>query len=162
MERPMNELSMVNTIMFLAASIPIATIDVQTHRIPDYLSLGLVAALILATILIDFSYLVFCLTGAITGFLVFWLINRITQGKLGMGDAKYSGAIGAALGPIGWFWAVLFSSVLGIVLVVLLLPSRTLRRDTQIPFAPFMATGSALALFVGAPLSRWLTTGAFH
>jgi len=147
--------------MCLIAGVPTAIIDARTYRIPNSLSLGSLAAVVLAVCLFYPTQIIACLAGAAGGFLSFWGINKVTQGKLGMGDAKYSAVIGAALGPVGWFWAVLGASLLGIIFAGVLHLAGSFSKSTRIPFAPFLFAGSVLSILLAAPLSGWLTGGQF-
>ena len=135
------------------AGIPISIIDVRTRRIPDYLSLGTLLVVLLIALVFDTSNLVWAVAGGLLGFAAFWAVNRLTGGELGLGDAKYSAAIGAALGPAGWFWAVLGGSVLALAAAVVLMAARVIDRKTRIPFAPFLAAGTAFSILFAAPLS---------
>ncbi|HUX13133.1 MAG TPA: A24 family peptidase, partial [Spirochaetia bacterium] len=122
-----------------AVSIPICIIDFRERRIPDFLTLGgLVATLILGWVLAP-EGLIDQFTGAAFGFWLFWILNRVTDGGIGMGDAKYSALVGAALGAVGWFWALLLSALLGSAVGGSLLATGRIDRDYRIPFAPFLA-----------------------
>lgn len=143
----------------LISGIPISVIDLRTRRIPDYLSIGTLVLVVAVVTVFEPSRLKLCLIGAGIGFGTFWLLSRLTGGKLGMGDVKYSAMIGAALGPTGWFWAVLSASLLGLAIVGFLLSLRTIERSSRIPFGPFLAAGSVISAVFGTALTGWMLGG---
>jgi leader peptidase (prepilin peptidase)/N-methyltransferase len=78
-------------------------------------------------------------------------------GGMGMGDVKLALLMGAALGrvvPVALFLGMLFAIVPSIVLFV---RHGARARKMAIPFAPFLALGTVVALFAGpAILHAWL------
>ena len=74
-------------------------------------------------------------------------------GAMGFGDVKLMGMIGAFIGwtatGIGMILAIFLGAVLGIALYL-----RT--KDRQVPFGPFLALGSLIALFYQGPLLEFL------
>jgi|CXWL01.1.fsa_nt_gi prepilin signal peptidase PulO-like enzyme (type II secretory pathway) len=110
---------------------------------------------------------------ALSGF--FFAIYAVTRGRgMGLGDAYVAGAVGILLGLFRGIEAIMFSVWIGtaVYLLVMLLSS-LLRRfrlfrgfarvtmKTELPFIPFLALGTALALFTGiSPLAfgAWLAT----
>ncbi len=78
--------------------------------------------------------------------LTFLLIHFLTRGGIGMGDVKYSGAVGLALGwPLGLVALVLGIWTGGIYALVLLL-MRAVKRHDSIPLGPFLVFGAILGL----------------
>ncbi len=110
---------------------------------------------------------------ALSGF--FFAIYAVTRGRgMGLGDAYVAGAVGILLGLLRGIEAVMFSVWIGtaVYLLIMLLSSlfrrfrlfRGLARvnmKTELPFIPFLALGTLLALFTGiSPLAfgAWLAT----
>jgi len=129
--------------------VAITFIDLEHRIIPDRLSLpGL--ALGLATSWLDPEVgWISSFAGAAIGFALFyglaWIYSRKT-GRMGLGggDIKFLAMIGAFVGPLGVFYTVLVSSVLGSVLgvgVALLSGERQLMR-TSLPYGPFLVVGA--------------------
>ena len=76
----------------------------------------------------------------------------VSKGGLGDGDVRLSPLLGAYLGwlglgfvPVGLFLGFLFGAVVGVAAMAL---GRAGRR-TAIPFGPFLAAGTIVAVFVG-------------
>lgn len=80
------------------------------------------------------------------------LIYLASRGGMGDGDVRLSPLLGAALGfvnpglaPIGLFFGFLAGAVVGVVVLV----GHHGDRRTAVPFGPFLALGTVVALFVG-------------
>lgn len=72
---------------------------------------------------------------------------------MGLGDVKLAALMGAALGwyvPIGLMGGMIFAMVPS---VVLLARHGAAARKMKIPFGPFLALGSVVALFFGEPIA---------
>lgn len=85
----------------------------------------------------------------------FFVIALVAQRGMGLGDVKLGFVLGSFLGyvrlglvPLGMFLAFLTGAVVG--LAVMLRSGGD--RKMQIPFGPFLALGTALAIFLGDPL----------
>lgn len=147
---PTNELLIFIILAFIL--LVISVIDIERRIIPNTLTLFLAAVGALAA----------AFNGSLTtgmawafGIFVFFLALALAKpGAIGMGDVKLSFAVGLFLNQlavIAMFFAFLFGSVIS---VVLMLVFNKTRKD-QIPFAPFMAAGSMLALLYGQPVIDW-------
>ncbi len=95
------------------------------------------------------------LAGAVLGFGLFLLIALFARGGMGWGDVKMAALMGAMLGfpriLVGIFLAVVMGGLVAIALVV----THTKGRKQTVPFGPFLALGTFLALFWGQAIIRW-------
>jgi Flp pilus assembly protein protease CpaA len=90
---------------------------------------------------------------AIGGF--FLLMNVISRGGMGLGDAKLGALVGAVCGVsldlnhIGAAYAVIYAIFLGgaVALVLLVLRLRSLK--DPIPYGPFLCVGAGIILYMG-------------
>ena len=134
--------------LFLLIALPITFFDIREYRIPDFLTFGGIAAFIVLKLLWhEEPVWMLVLEGAI-GFGVFWLIWRLTNGQLGLGDAKYSAFIAVAVGLSSWFVALLIASFAGLVGAAMLMVLFKFDRKTRIPFAPFLTMGAAISILL--------------
>jgi len=82
----------------------------------------------------------------------------IRPGAMGMGDVKLAFFMGAVLGryvAVALFLALIASALIGLGLIA----TRVRGRKDRIPFGPFLAGGSAVALLAGEQiLSAYLST----
>lgn len=137
----------VATIGLGAVLAALSAIDVETQRLPDVLTLPLVAAGLIFQASIDHETLGWHVAGAGLGYLALWAIGRAYaayrghQG-LGLGDAKLLAASGAWLGPDGLPSVVLiaaFAALAGVGIARWRGVDVTSR--TAVAFGPFLALG---------------------
>ena len=132
------------TVLFSALA-ALSWIDVRTLRLPDVLTLPLIALGPVQAWSLD-DNVRDSLIGAAIGYLVFVLVEvgyRRLRGRdgLGRGDAKLLAAGGAWCGWIGLPWIVLIASGVALVLVGLLVLMRRHRPSDAFAFGPFLAIG---------------------
>jgi leader peptidase (prepilin peptidase) / N-methyltransferase len=148
----------------VAALVALAAIDWDTTVLPDALTLPLLWAGLAAAALgiVPGLPLMASLAGAAAGYLslwsVYWLF-KLTTGKEGMGygDFKLLGALGAWLGWQAILPIVLFASVLGAIVGLIMKASSSLREGRFVPFGPFLAGGGVVVLLVGLPrVLEWM------
>ncbi len=137
--------SLIRTLVFSAAALPITLVDLRERRIPDPLSLGGLALLALFDLVASPRGLATGLATAAGAALLFWLVYRITGG-LGLGDVKYAALVGLFAGLPGVFVAFAASALGGLAYAAAarLLFGRSLRE--RLPYAPFLTAGAFCAL----------------
>jgi leader peptidase (prepilin peptidase)/N-methyltransferase len=142
----------------LAASLVALTwIDLREQRLPREITyttivLGAPALAIAAVIDDEPERIWMMLLGAGIALAIMLTIYLASRGGLGDGDVRLSPLLGLYLGwlnpgivPIGLFIGFLLGAVAG---VIGMLSGRAGRR-TALPFGPFLAAGTVLAVFVG-------------
>ncbi|NPT35706.1 prepilin peptidase [Paraburkholderia xenovorans] len=140
-----------------AALLAMSAIDIDTHLLPDSLTLPLLWAGIIVNFNGMFANLHDAVLGAIFGYLVLWVVHwlfRLVRGVEGMGygDFKLLAALGAWLGWAALPQIVLIAAVAGAVIGLLATWRGRMRFEEPLPFGPFLAAGGALTLFLGTPL----------
>lgn len=129
-------------------------IDVDHQLLPDTLVLPLLWLGLIVNHFGLFTNLGDALWGAVFGYLslwsVYWLFKLIT-GKEGMGygDFKLLAMLGAWGGWQVLPLTILFSSLVGAVLGVIMLRLRNAETSTPIPFGPYLAIAGWIALLWG-------------
>jgi len=150
---------------FMSVLLVISIIDARLHIIPDVITLP--ATMIALLIPVAFwavnaperwpvtvpESFVGYLCGAGSLFLVgqiyLWFTGR--EG-MGLGDAKLMGLTGALLGWQSVILAIMLGSIAGTAVMLPLMAVKRIGRRSEIPFGPFLAVGSALALLFGQQL----------
>ena len=147
---------------FAAALVALAAIDWDTTLLPDNMTLpllwaGLVSSLLGWTIPLSDS-----LWGAVVGYLslwsVYWLF-KLTTGKEGMGfgDFKLLAALGAWLGLKMILPILLAASMIGAVVGLVMKFGGSLREGRYVPFGPFLAGAGLAVMLAGQPrVLGWL------
>jgi leader peptidase (prepilin peptidase)/N-methyltransferase len=140
-----------------SACLALAWIDADVRLLPDAITLpGIAAGLALSFGSVErtpWSAALGAALGAGSLFLLGWLWEKFRKVEaMGLGDVKMLGMVGAFLGPGGVFLTVLFGSLLGSLVGIVLLASRKGGLKTALPFGVFLAMGAVAALFFGTPI----------
>jgi leader peptidase (prepilin peptidase) / N-methyltransferase len=153
------------TWMLIAAS----GIDMRTQLLPDQLTLPLLWAGLLISLVPVFIGPSESIIGAAIGWLslwsVFWLFKLMT-GKEGMGygDFKLLGALGAWMGVGALLPIILLSSLIGAIVGSVVLAAKGKDKSTPIPFGPFIAAAGWVWFVFGDELlslyQHWFLMGA--
>lgn len=136
--------------------------DLKHKIIPD--------RIILPSILLAFSYLLFAVWGgglSFNSFLLtlvsaivaggfFYALAAVSDGKwMGGGDIKLAFLMGLILGfpniLVGLFLGFILGSIFGVSLIAM----RKAKLQSEIPFGPFLITGTWVALFWGYKIVQW-------
>lgn len=159
---PPNYWALPGMLLFTFMLLVVAVIDAETRRIPNAITYTLtpvLAVLLVGAALLDddpgSSAARVLLAGlAASGTLL--VLALINPRGMGMGDVKLAVSLGMALGFVGWGAVVmgLFGAfLLGSVVSVALIATRTRGRKDLIPFGPYLAIAAYLCLFLGQDLA---------
>ena len=133
----------------------IAVIDGEHFRLPDRLTLPLLATGGLAALLLDQTAPLDALVGAAAGFAGLWLLALAYRGLrgrdgLGDGDPILLAAGGAWVGWIGLPSVLLWASAAGLSLVAArLMVGKRVSATDRMPFGPCLAAGIWLTWMLG-------------
>lgn len=147
--------------------IALAAIDIDHYLLPDSLTLTLLwAGLLLSLVSVEGAPLLVdarsSILGAAGGYLSLWSVYhlfKLATGKEGMGygDFKLLAALGAWLGWQMLPLIILLSAAVGAIVGVLSIVVARRSRDLPIPFGPYLAGAGWIALLFGDQLmSRYL------
>jgi leader peptidase (prepilin peptidase)/N-methyltransferase len=143
-----------------AALVALVWIDLRTKRLPreiTYTAMALSAPILaLAAVINDEPERIWqALLGAAIALTFMWLVYVGSRGGMGDGDVRLAPLLGMHLGylnpgivPIGLFLGFLLGAVVGVVAMTV----GKAGRKTALPFGPFLAAGTVLAVFVGQDL----------
>jgi len=132
-------------------------IDLRTQRLPREITytgiaLGAVALAIAALVLDEPERTWMAALGAVIALAAMWLIYVVSKGGMGDGDVRLAPLLGLYLGWInpgivlpGLFFGFIAGAVVGVAMMAV---DRAGRR-TAVPFGPFLALGTVVAIFVG-------------
>ena len=146
--------------LFTAALIALAFMDLETTYLPDLLVLpALAVALVLSPFWPEREWWQ-GFAGAALGYGVFyplaWIGDRLDRDVMGWGDVKLAAALGAMLGVplllLGLYLGVLAGGLVGIAVYVARLVGV---RRALIPYGPFLVMGGLASLYYGRALLDW-------
>jgi prepilin signal peptidase PulO-like enzyme (type II secretory pathway) len=133
---------------FIAVMIVIAFIDWELMIIPNKIVLPAAVIGLAASVALDPGRWWVYLVSAVGAALFLFILALIWPGGMGAGDVKLALFMGAVLGTMviaAMFLAFLFGAVVGLILIA----SKLKSRKDAIPFGPYLALGSVLALLYG-------------
>jgi leader peptidase (prepilin peptidase)/N-methyltransferase len=155
----------VAALFFTWTLIPLALIDFDTKLLPDSMTLPLMwAGIIVSLIPVDgmplFADLRSSVIGAVAGYLSLWSVYQVFKlvtGKEGMGygDFKLLAAICAWLGWQVLPLVILLSAAVGSIVGIGLIVFGGRSRQATIPFGPYLAAAGWIALLWGQELVVW-------
>ncbi len=135
--------------------------DLKHYIIPDFAVFSLIGASLLYRTLQFFmennaEIFLYSIYSALGAFLLFFFIFYLTKGKgMGFGDVKYVVFMGLFLGfpqiIVGLFLSFFLGAIIGLVLLL----TKAKKMKSQIPFGPFLITGTILSYFFGEFLVQW-------
>lgn len=153
-------LQTIALLVLAGASIALALIDLDVHRLPDRIVLPLypVTAVLLtgsALLLQQPERLAGAALGGAGLFLGYLAMALIKPGGMGLGDVKLSGVLGLVLGWLGWQQlavGVFLPFLLGGLFAIALIIARRASRASRVPFGPWMLVGAWIGIAAGPPL----------
>lgn len=156
-------LALVGYLYFVAISLALALIDLDTQRLPNVLvlpSYGVAAITLGAASLVGGTVpaLLPAAVGSLVLFLIYLALASVWRGGMGFGDVKLAGVIGLYLGWLGWDVLVvgaLAAFILGGLFGVVLLVSRSAGGKTAVPFGPWMLGGAWVGILGGHEIAAW-------
>lgn len=140
-----------------AGLVALSWIDLHTKRLPREITyvtmvIGMPLLVIDALVTDEPRRIATMLGGAAIALAFMALVYVGSRGGLGDGDVRLSPLLGAYLGwlglgyvPVGLFLGFLFGSIVGVAAMAL----GKAGRKTAVPFGPFLAAGTLVAVFVG-------------
>jgi leader peptidase (prepilin peptidase)/N-methyltransferase len=143
--------------VLMAGLVALSWIDLRTRRLPReiiYWTAGLGVPLLCVAALVEHepNRMWMMLLGAGISLAIMAVIYFASRGGMGDGDVRLSPLLGAYLGflnpglaPVGLFFGFLIGAIVGVVVLV----STHGDRKTAIPFGPFLALGTVVAIFIG-------------
>lgn len=133
---------------------PLVVIDYEHHRLPNRLvflfAVGAAMLLTLAAAVDDAWHpLLRSAEGAAAVLAVFFVLALISPSGFGLGDVKIGGVLGAYLGWFGWgyvYYGIFGGFLLGALVAIGVLVTRSGTMKTAIPFGPALILGPLLVL----------------
>lgn len=152
---PLGTLPFILGSIFVMTCFLLAMIDLKTYLLPDTLTLSLLWIGLIASSLGIFIYtdsLKDSLYGAITGYLLLWVISTVgkfvkKQEVMGGGDLKLLAAIGAFIGVKGAIFTLFFSPFIGILTWLIFKLFKT--KEVMVPYGPSLIFASFFYIIYG-------------
>lgn len=138
------------------AFVVLAFYDILFQEVPDEIVLPTVIITILFALLAKIHTGTDVLVGMLVPIFFFGLLFYGSQGKwLGGGDVRIGALMGALLAWPDVLIGLFLGYLLGAIYSLLGMAAGKLKRKSQIPFAPFLLTGTYITLFWGKDILSW-------
>jgi len=153
------DITLVPRLLFACTLIVLFAIDLEHHLLPDAVTLpGIVTGLAFSLLLPP--GIVSALLGVLVGGGVLWLIGEAYyryagQEGMGGGDVKMLAMVGAFLGWKLVIVTLVFSSVAGSLIGMLVLATRRGGLKYALPYGTFLALGALVASLFGERIVAW-------
>lgn len=137
--------------VLIAVLVAVSVVDLRERRIPNSYTYPALVAAIVAAAAGGVDDALTAISGLVLGTLVMGAFYVVGRGRLGMGDVKLSGLLGAALGPTAVLpFLVVGSSAGAIAAAVLLIRGKG--RAATFAYGPYLAAGGALVAVASGPI----------
>jgi leader peptidase (prepilin peptidase)/N-methyltransferase len=152
-------LLLAQRLVFTALLVALFGTDLETHRLPNVLTIGGIGAGLVFSIWLPpglMASVIGALTGAAILLAVRWGWHRATGvDAMGLGDVKMLAMIGAFLGWQQVWLVLLLASIAGAILGIALMAFGGRTLQTRLPFGTFLAIAAFAASLFGNGLVTW-------
>ena len=150
----------VEYLIFVFGLLTISVIDLKHFLIPDILSISGILIGVLGALINPERMILDSFFGIVLGGGIFWITGFMyhmikKEHGLGGGDIKLLAWIGAVLGWQSIPFIIMFSSIVGTFIGVIVMFKTKGGMKTVLPFGPFLALASCVYLFVGKQITAW-------
>jgi len=148
-------------VISLLLLIPVSVIDARHYIIPDRFTLPFLAASLGVSFIPGGLSPVDSLIGALAGggsLFVMGAVGSFVMKKsdaMGLGDVKLMAYLGALWGYQAALTGIAFGALAGSAAGGVMILAKRLDEDHRLAFGPYLAVGTAAAVFAGEPLLEW-------
>lgn len=146
----------------LAGFIALTVFDLKWMLLPNKIIFPLYAlagGFVLSRVLVNMTLepILSSLAGIVVGGGIFYLLFQVSNGKwIGGGDVKLGFLLGALVGgPLPAGAVIFLASLFGTIVSLPLLVSGVAKKETRIPFGPFLIVAGVIVMLFGADLIDW-------
>ncbi len=131
--------------------------DLKHYLIPDKILFPAIALTLLYQLIFNHSFfLTNALWAAAGSFIFFTAIFLVSKGNwIGFGDCKFVVLMGFLLGFPSTILALFLAFLLGAIIGIIAIVQKKKEIKSALPFAPFLVTGTLIALFWGEKIMSW-------
>ncbi|WP_334142831.1 prepilin peptidase [Rhabdothermincola sp.] len=155
---------LVGYLLLFAVLLTVSVIDIELYRLPDLIVLPTLAISLVLIVVVSImdgaaEQIRYALVGAAMYFGFLLLAHLVYPRGMGFGDVKLAAVMGLYVGWLGSstmtaiglvLWAMLLGFIGGAIVGMVMLAVR--RRSQPIPFGPFLALGTIIAVLASSSL----------
>jgi leader peptidase (prepilin peptidase)/N-methyltransferase len=150
-------------LVLAAALLALSVIDLEHYLLPNRIvfpvaGAGVVLLGVAAALSGQGDDFLRALLGGLAAFGALGLLHLVSPRGMGMGDVKLAFVLGLYLGWLGWgevFLGLFLGFFLGAVIGIVLIAAKLRTRKDHVPFGPFLAAGTLIAVIWGPSILGW-------
>lgn len=139
----------IGAVFILSIVALVTVVDLEQRRIPNRIVLPATAVVLVVQIALDPAKAPTLIVFSLAAGLFFYLPMLIFRGGMGMGDVKLAVFLGAALAEVVVLAIAIAVLAAFVAALVVLFRNGAAGRKSAMAFAPFLALGAAVAIFIG-------------
>ena len=150
--------------VYVAVLILVIVIDAEHRLVLHVVTFPTTALALLASFFLTQNTFLLSIVGALTGFIIFFLLfflgERIFgRGALGFGDVTLATMLGAMVGFQHIFLVLVFGILLAGIWAIIVLISRRGSRRSYFAYGPFLAASGIVMIVWGEQIFNWISAG---
>jgi leader peptidase (prepilin peptidase) / N-methyltransferase len=153
-------------LVFVVGFVALMLYDLHWYILPDRIVYPLIALAVLEVLIHvaffsgDWQAFLTAICGVAIASGIFYVLFQISRGAwIGGGDVKLGIVLGLLLGgPLPSLFLLFLASTLGSLVSLPLLMTGKVKRDTLIPFGPFLLAATCIVVLFGSHFTRWLNS----
>jgi leader peptidase (prepilin peptidase) / N-methyltransferase len=139
----------IGAVFILSIVALVTVVDLEQRKIPNRIVLPATAVVLVVQIALDPGKAPTLIAFSLAAGLFFYLPMLIFRGGMGMGDVKLAVFLGAALAEVVVLAIAIAVLAAFVAALVVLFRNGAAGRKSAMAFAPFLALGAAVAIFIG-------------
>jgi leader peptidase (prepilin peptidase) / N-methyltransferase len=139
----------IGAVFILSIVALVTVVDLEQRKIPTRIVLPATAVVLVVQIALDPGKAPTLIAFSLAAGLFFYLPMLIFRGGMGMGDVKLAVFLGAALAEVVVLAIAVAVLAAFVAALVVLFRNGAAGRKSAMAFAPFLALGAAVAIFIG-------------
>jgi leader peptidase (prepilin peptidase) / N-methyltransferase len=139
----------IGAVFILSIVALVTVVDLEQRKIPNRIVLPATAVVLVVQIALDPAKAPTLIAFSLAAGLFFYLPMLIFRGGMGMGDVKLAVFLGAALAEVVVLAIAIAVLAAFVAALVVLFRNGATGRKSAMAFAPFLALGAAVAIFIG-------------
>jgi len=140
--------AIVLAVIYAALLLTILVIDLEQRRVLNVMLGPAAVGVALCSLFAPPPTPWMALAGGLVGFAIFLAIGIVGRGAMGGGDVKLMGLVGLMVGYPAIFAAMIYGILLGGAAALFLLVTRRGTRKSTFAYAPWLALGALITVFV--------------
>lgn len=142
-------------LVLVSLIIPVTVSDIAYHKIPNKILLFFTPLFVIYRIIYPLSPWWDSLVGAVSAFVLVFLIIGLSKGGMGAGDLKYYTLFGFVFGSRHFLLLFFLSTLYGVIIGIIKMKQEGTGGKTKIAFGPFIGLAALTVFYFGEAMIEW-------